>query len=412
MRSTLVLPFVGAFAALALAGPSAHPLASQELAGRDFGASAPTLNFPTVSTDDEDWTGGAMPVAPFEHQDASGLFERGEQRIRSRGYSAKEIQTEIKRLRARTALKRKQGLARIAAAAIADKKVSSKVVKMAQKVTTKKAAPKKAAKKAAPKKAVSHAAAAPEVKANIQLGNGGFGIGVNVGSGSGSGVLGLGLIGFTSSNCGSSGASSSEPNGAESFLSCGIKKSSPSSGWTPPKGVTMAHLKTVSIEDAMAGNSVWEPCKPFVSLFEKHANANNIPPILLASFALQESTCNPHVLGDGGGAFGLMQITKDKCGGQGAAACASPDYNIKTAAAYFASQLSSSGGEFLVALGAYNGWYSGMSFSDATAMADSGCCECQQNLDYLYQMLNGWLLGKTGYTLGSVKNLHSCSNQS
>ena len=59
---------------------------------------------------------------------------------------------------------------------------------------------------------------------------------------------GLGLIGFTSSNCGPSGATASSPNGAEvrsflarvagpahlasqSFLSCGLSKSNPSGGW-------------------------------------------------------------------------------------------------------------------------------------------------------------------------------------
>lgn len=33
----------------------------------------------------------------------------------------------------------------------------------------------------------------------------------------------------------------------------------------------------------MASNSVWEPCKPYVSLFEKYANLHNIPPILVSS---------------------------------------------------------------------------------------------------------------------------------
>jgi len=32
----------------------------------------------------------------------------------------------------------------------------------------------------------------------------------------------------------------------------------------------------------------------------------------------------------------------------------------------------------------------------------------QQNLDYLHQMTNGWLMGKTGYEMGSYKNLAVC----
>ncbi len=39
-----------------------------------------------------------------------------------------------------------------------------------------------------------------------------------------------------------------------------------------------------------------------------------VPPIIIASIAMQESSCNPHTVG-GGGEQGLMQITKDKCGG-------------------------------------------------------------------------------------------------
>lgn len=39
-----------------------------------------------------------------------------------------------------------------------------------------------------------------------------------------------------------------------------------------------------------------------------------VPPILLASIALQESSCNPSTVG-GNGEQGLMQLTVDKCGG-------------------------------------------------------------------------------------------------
>ena len=39
-----------------------------------------------------------------------------------------------------------------------------------------------------------------------------------------------------------------------------------------------------------------------------------VPPIFLSAFAMQESSCNPATIG-GAGELGLMQITKDKCGG-------------------------------------------------------------------------------------------------
>lgn len=46
-------------------------------------------------------------------------------------------------------------------------------------------------------------------------------------------------------------------------------------------------------------------------LFEKYGKQLGLPPILLAAFALQESTCNANIAGDSGGAFGLMQITRE-----------------------------------------------------------------------------------------------------
>lgn len=114
MRTSLVLPIVSAFVALASAGA---PAPGHQLSSRDLASAAPALDLSTVTGEiDEAWALGSVPVDQFEHQGVSGLFARGGDRIRSRGYSQKAIQKEIKRLRARTALKRKQGLARIAAA--------------------------------------------------------------------------------------------------------------------------------------------------------------------------------------------------------------------------------------------------------------------------------------------------------
>lgn len=46
------------------------------------------------------------------------------------------------------------------------------------------------------------------------------------------------------------------------------------------------------------------------------------------------NSCNAGVRGDNGGSIGLMQITKDKCGGRSLEACHDPDFNIRTGAAY------------------------------------------------------------------------------
>ena len=48
-----------------------------------------------------------------------------------------------------------------------------------------------------------------------------------------------------------------------------------------------------------------------------------VPPIAIASIMMQESTCNKDTVG-GGGEQGLMQITKDKCGGAPGGNCKDP----------------------------------------------------------------------------------------
>ena len=87
--------------------------------------------------------------------------------------------------------------------------------------------------------------------------------------------------------------------------------------------------------------------------------AVSVPPIIVASIAMQESTCNVHEVG-GGGEQGIMQISKDKCGGAPGGNCQDPDFNIRTGVAFFAQTLSDNGGNLLLTLGNYNGWPKGM----------------------------------------------------
>ena len=49
-----------------------------------------------------------------------------------------------------------------------------------------------------------------------------------------------------------------------------------------------------------------------------------------------------------------------------------------------------------------------MTVADATAAASEGDCTAQNNLDYLTQVVNGWMQGKDGTTLGSYFNLAAC----
>lgn len=78
---------------------------------------------------------------------------------------------------------------------------------------------------------------------------------------------------------------------------------------TPPK-VSIDAIKAISLEEALAmDDSIFGNCADYVSIFEKYGAQLDIPPILLASLAMQESSCRADVLGDNGGAFGLMQVS-------------------------------------------------------------------------------------------------------
>ena len=109
---------------------------------------------------------------------------------------------------------------------------------------------------------------------------------------------------------------------------------------------------------------------------------STVPPILLASIALQESTCNPDTVG-GAGEQGLMQLTSDKCNEAPGGNCKdlvrshcfhgihtythsldglSQDYNIRTGAKFFSDTVASQGGNALEAIGMYNGWTRGMTY--------------------------------------------------
>ena len=102
----------------------------------------------------------------------------------------------------------------------------------------------------------------------------------------------------------------SGPNGNIDWLNCGVT----GAGWNPPF-VRVTDVISVSLTDALKDpNSPFTACNPYLSTFEKYAQQYSVPSIMLASFAMQESSCNPQTIG-GAGEQGLMQITPDKCGG-------------------------------------------------------------------------------------------------
>lgn len=81
--------------------------------------------------------------------------------------------------------------------------------------------------------------------------------------------------------------------------------------------------------------------------------------------------------------------------------CYDVNFNIQRAAELFSGLISSNGGNVLLAIGSYNGWYSGLTYASGTAAASRGQCSAQNNLDYIHQFCNGWMQNKGGYTLGT-----------
>jgi hypothetical protein len=95
------------------------------------------------------------------------------------------------------------------------------------------------------------------------------------------------------------------PNGNIDWLNCGVD----GSGWRPPF-VKVSDLISADLSSAIQkGGSPFKACSKYVHLFEQYGAQHGLPPIMLASFALQESSCNPETVG-GGGEQGLMQITR------------------------------------------------------------------------------------------------------
>jgi hypothetical protein len=188
----------------------------------------------------------------------------------------------------------------------------------------------------------------------------------------------------------------SGPNGHIDWLNCGVD----GSGWSPAP-VKLEELIVVSLESAR--HTAFASCSDeIIATFIEYGKQHNgsfphrsstggcfllsvdsrrlVPAIVFASIAMQESGCNPQVVG-GAGEQGLMQITPDKCKGAPNGNCKdivgfprhrffrvvgpcsstiSQEFNIKTGTEYFVSVLEEDGGDILLTVGRYNGWKNGM----------------------------------------------------
>ncbi|KAH9952966.1 lysozyme-like domain-containing protein [Russula dissimulans] len=195
----------------------------------------------------------------------------------------------------------------------------------------------------------------------------------------------------------------SGPNGNIKWLNCGID----GAGWSPAP-VQIHEIVVVSLDSAR--HTTFASCSDeAIAAFKKYGAKYGIPEIIFASFAMQESYCNPNAVG-GAGEQGLMQITPDKCKNAPNHNCKDIDYNVGTAAAFFSNLLDENCGDIITTVGGYNGWNLGMTYADATRIAKQ-CCRCQNNLDYVHQFFNGWLQGENAYHkgLGVYHNVDHCS---
>jgi len=84
----------------------------------------------------------------------------------------------------------------------------------------------------------------------------------------------------------------SGPNGNIDWLNCGLSQGNPDGKWNPP----MVNIHDVSVAE-LSADGVFAPCAPYFHLFRSIGAELDIPPIFLASFAMQESTCNKDAVG-------------------------------------------------------------------------------------------------------------------
>lgn len=106
------------------------------------------------------------------------------------------------------------------------------------------------------------------------------------------------------------------PNGNIKWIDCGISSSNSSgdTGWTPPT-VTLPELVYMSLSTALnTSNTPFSACNQYLPEFVQVAQQHNLPAIMMASFAMQESGCDPTAKGQGG-EVGMFQLSEDKCTG-------------------------------------------------------------------------------------------------
>ena len=118
------------------------------------------------------------------------------------------------------------------------------------------------------------------------------------------------------------------PNGQAAWLTCGINQGDNTSGWNPPNATID---QVITLEGGLRAaikmdGSPYTACTDYIEIFEAAGGEFGskqsrwrlsrfhpscfckVPPLFIAAFALQESSCNPTTMGQGG-ETGMMQIS-------------------------------------------------------------------------------------------------------
>lgn len=149
----------------------------------------------------------------------------------------------------------------------------------------------------------------------------------------------------------------------------------------------------ISVQDFYAG--IGSQCAQYDQYFQSAGAEYGVDPVILAVIAMQQSSCSTNT---GNSTPGLMEVS---CDYYPSGSCTnSTQDNVNAGASYFTTQIAVAGDNVIQAFGLYNGWFtanSGMngnrSLTEDFPCSSQGQVNVPQNLDYLHQVLNGWLMG-------------------
>ncbi|KAH8930485.1 glycoside hydrolase family 23 protein [Atractiella rhizophila] len=197
----------------------------------------------------------------------------------------------------------------------------------------------------------------------------------------------------------------SGPNGSQDWLNRGIKNET---GWDPPF-LNVSSISVIGKDQFYA--DLGKDCKKYDEYFQASGKRYDVDPAILAIIAMQESSCNADA---GGSTPGLMQVP---CENYPEGQCTnSVADNVDIATKELRQHLDDSKGNILKALGQYNGWFTkGNGFNGNNGLTQSYPCSEEgvkngdpQNLDYVHQILNGWMLGLAVYSEDSWIGTYHC----